>query len=63
MGDLNGINYAEKHREYCNKILADAKASLDKAGIKVFPSDSNSDSDNGGNVDSCVIIRKNNLKT
>ncbi len=59
MGYLGGIeNYAEKHREYCNKILDDAKASLDKAGIKVFSSDSNSDSDNGGNVDSCVIIRK-----
>ncbi len=57
MSYINGLNdYSDNYREYGEKILAKSRAALEQAGIEVFPEKQNT---TDGNVDSCVIIRRN----
>ena len=53
MGKINGIeNYSEQYKEYGDKVLENAKTTLNKIGIEVFPQKSKENE----NIDSCVII-------
>lgn len=57
--DSNSDDYAEKYRQFGEKVLANAKLTTAIAlgkNIDVFPTDSNNSGDNSGNVDSCVIV-------